>query len=209
MWFTAILHIRSPYEPFPPTTSFVRRQGYGSYWLAALCGAGGDPAVSVAVPAVDTEFHVDSAGNLSAIDSARVLSTGIPPGVVLPPSPEAAVQEVAQSTQRRVSNVPELVAPPRPFLPQLARWRLELEAPVDVVNLVDRSQLTLSDVYFGYGDVVQRRGLQVGLLCGPATFPVFDPETDTDTTIVSLVAGSANCYDRIDTVGQRFAAPRQ
>jgi hypothetical protein len=203
-------YARSPYEPLPSTASFVLRQRYGSYWLTSFCGAGGDPEVSVAVPAVDTQFHVDSVGNLTGMtgnDSSHFISTGVGPGVVLPPSPETMVQDAAQWTQRRVTQVPELVLSSPRFLPQLARWRLVLESPVNMINIVDRSRLTLSQVYDGYGDVVLIRGLQVGLLCGPAQDTVFDPETGTDTTTLSVAPGYANCYYRIDTVGQRFATP--
>jgi len=205
-------YARSPYEPLPSSASFVLRQTYGSYWLTSLCGVNGNAQVSVAVPAVDTQFHVDSVGyitGIAGIDSARFLPVGIAPGFSVPPSPESAVREVAQWTGRRVVEVPELVLQPPSYFPQLAKWRVQLGVPADFTELGDTTQLLLSEVYFGSGHVLQRMGLWFEQACGPAQFPVFDPETQTDTTTITLLPGSGTCYSRVDTVGQRYAVPRR
>lgn len=57
-------YARSPYQRLSSSASFVLRQTDGAYWLMALCGVSGDRGVSVAVPVVDTQFHVDPDGNL-------------------------------------------------------------------------------------------------------------------------------------------------
>jgi hypothetical protein len=205
-------YARSPYEPPPSSASFWLRQHYGSYWLTSLCGVDGDPEVSVAVPAVDTQFHVDSEGyitGIAGIDSARFLAGGIRPGFSIPPSPESAALEVAQGTGRRVVQVPELVLQPQPYMPQLAKWRVRLETPAKFMERGDTTQRLLSELYYGSGHVIQQMGLWFEQACGPAQFPVFDPETQTDTTTISLLPGYGTCYSQVDTVGERYVVPHQ
>lgn len=204
-------YAHNPYAPLPSTASFYLREKFGDYWLTTLCGEAGDPEVSVAVAAVDTQYHVDSGGFITGIagnDSSRILAVGIAPGLTFPPSPESAVRQAADWTQRRVAEVPALILPPPPYMPQLARWRLALEAPARFTELVDGTEHDLSDVYFGYGDAVARKGLWLGRLCGPAQFPAATPPSFSDTTIVSVLPGYSTCYWQIDTTGQRHVVHR-
>ena len=58
-----------------------------------------------------------------------------------------------------MAEVPELVLQPRPYMPQLAKWRVQLEAPAKFTELGDTTQLLPSELYFGSGHVIQRMGL--------------------------------------------------
>ena len=197
---------KSPYDALPVSAGTALRQDYGDFLLTTLCTPAGEPEVSIGVPALDTALHVAADGSIiGGIDSAYFASSGVRPGVPFPPSPEAVVQEVAQQTGRRVAQVPELVTPPRPYLPQLAKWRIELESPMDFQVLGDTTRLSLSEVYFGYGSSANSKGLQLGQRCAPTQFkmPIF--QTPGDSVTVSLADGYDNCYTRIDTVGQRTA----
>ncbi len=200
---------RTTFDALPPTAILPLRQRFGSFWLTTLCGAAGDPEVSVAVPVVDTLLRVTADGMITDLGTAHFSSAGIQPGVKFPPSPETVAQEVAQQTQRRVTQVPELILQPPPYMPQLAKWRIELEAPASFQTLPDTTQLTRSEVYYGYGHVVQIIGLQVGQACEPTRFVVPVPGTVGDSIMVSLAPGYDNCYSRVDTAGQRTAVRQQ
>lgn len=196
---------KGPYETLPVSAGTALQQDYGDFFLTTLCTPAGEPEVSIGVPALDTALHVAADGSIIGINSANFASSGVRPGIPFPPSPEAVVQQVAQQTGRRVIQVPELVTPPRPYLPQLAKWRIQLESPMDFQEIGDSTRLSLSEVYFGYGSSANSKGLQRGRRCAPTQFKVPIFQVPGDSVTVSLADGYDNCYTRIDSVGQRTA----
>lgn len=125
-----VLLAQSAYESPPPQTPRVLRLRLGPQWLVPLCDPSG-PALNVAVAARATDLRIDDGHlRLPPIQGGEFHARGIPIGGVaemLPP--EDAVVHAAARTGKRVSAVPELVAPPFPHIPQNSSWRLTLEAP--------------------------------------------------------------------------------
>lgn len=199
----------SPYEALPSSAGTALQQWFGGYLLTTFCGSGGEPEVSIGVPAIDTALRVGSDGVISGLNTANFTSAGVAPGVSFPLSPEAVVEAVAKQTNRRVTQVPQLVVPPRPYPPQLAKWRIELETPAAFQERGDTTRVALSEVYFGYGSTATWMGLQVGQRCAPTQVAVAIPGSSGDSAVVKLADGFDNCFIRIDTVGQRMAHPRK
>jgi len=141
------------FAELPASAGPALQQRVEAQWLVLLCGSAGDPEVSIAVPVRDTNLYVRSDSVITNVATAYFLSTGVR-GVAFPPTPEDAAQAVAAATGMRVSEVPTLVLPPPPYLPQLAQWRLTLEAPATVVRRDTHSATSTFEIYFGYGHVV-------------------------------------------------------
>lgn len=125
------LYARSGVKPAPNTVPEPFRRISGPWWLVTLCNAG-SPALSVAVSAWATDLtFVRGKLHFPLVSGSEVFGVGISAGHVgeYPISPEAAIEIAAAQTGKRVSGVPELITPlPRDGPPQLARWRMTLEA---------------------------------------------------------------------------------
>ena len=199
----------SPYAAVASSTGLSIRQRFSSSLLTTFCSSSGDPEVSVGVPVIDTTLRIDADGHIVNLGQANFFSGGVPPGVALPQVPEEVVENVAKQTNRRVAQVPELIEPPFPYAPQLAKWRIELESPMTFRKLHgDTTHIALSEVYFGYGATVASKGLQVGQRCAPTHITLEDSASTNDSVTVSLADGYDNCFFQIDTVGQRTAMRR-
>ena len=135
----------------PASASRALQQRVEPQWLVTLCSPAGEPEVSIGVPVRDTSLHITADSVITNLGIANFSSTGLPEGRSAPStSPEEAAREVAIATGRLVAAVPELVLPPPPYLPQLAKWRISLDAPATVVNGAARSETSASELYVGY-----------------------------------------------------------
>lgn len=126
------LYARTSYERMPEVIDRPTRSGFGSWWVVTLCDRGA-PAVVVAVSALAADVSADvsgaltysgsSSGNEFVMRGARVER---PYGPLA--TPEDAVVKASQLTGRRVSELPDLVAPSFGRGGGLgAVWRIKLE----------------------------------------------------------------------------------
>ncbi len=127
------LYARSAFSAPPQSIPGPYRRAYGPWWLVTLCDASSSPSVSVAISAWATELELDN-GRLRfpRFSGTEIVAVGVPVGHIgeYPLSPEVAAIRASQEAGRRVREVPELFTPlPSDGPPQLARWRLKLDAP--------------------------------------------------------------------------------
>lgn len=181
-------YARSIFQRLPEGTPEHVRQYLGPRWLVSLCDRTNIPIVSVAVPTTATKITVRD-GYARVTNGHGLTSFGIPTSVTaVPVTPEIAAAEVARATGRRVSRVPELVLPPPPYVPQLAKWRivLEKEAPIKVTG--EDTVTNTPEVYFGFGHTWFERGLMLGRRSGIAHSFV-SPQNTGDKIALSLRPG--------------------
>jgi hypothetical protein len=171
------------------------QQWLGPKWLFAACTPGGVPVVSIAVSSLARELSVVN-GHITGPGGGQFTSAGIPndlPMALI--TPEQAVQVAAQRTGRLVAAVPELVLPPPPAPPQLARWRIELDRPVNLVGQNSRRRVSTDVVYVGPGETWRATDLQLGIDAGAPT--VFRDAEGKGTQIsVSTPRGYAIHFER-------------
>lgn len=138
----------------------VVRRALAPQYLVELC-ASGTPVVNVAVSAIATDARVVG-GRLVGFDPRDFTSYGInarmPHSVV---RPEDAALLAAQATGQRVAEVPELVLPPFPGAPQLARWRITLEGPVKLRGRRSGVVRSTREVYAGFGRTWSETDVQI------------------------------------------------
>jgi len=148
------LYAASPFERLdiddPASAAHPLQKALGPVWLVRLC-AGEDPQMNVAVAAYSTDLELNKDGSIDfpAIGGNDFFAEAIPIGHIADelPSAESAVVLAATSTGRRVSGVPELVAPfYRSDDPLESRWHLRLESPVRVRTSIG-TFVESSDVY--------------------------------------------------------------
>ena len=135
----------------PVSAAVVR--GRGPWWLVSLCGGAQDVQILLAVSAYATDLGLQQ-GHLVVppIGGTWFVSLGVPRGAgSFVPLPEDVAVAVAQLTGRHVSAVPALIAP-AVALPQLAQWRVTLDAPASV-RRTDGSTATTTELYVGQGTV--------------------------------------------------------
>ena len=133
----------------PIAAAVVR--GRGPWWLVSLCGGAQDVQVLLAVSAYATDLGLQQ-GHLVVppVGGTWFVSLGVPRGAgSFLPSPEDVVVAVAQLTGRHVSAVPALIAPAF-AIPQMAQWRVILDAPA-AVRRTDGSRVTTTELYVGQG----------------------------------------------------------
>ncbi|HKG93283.1 MAG TPA: hypothetical protein VKA84_15360, partial [Gemmatimonadaceae bacterium] len=151
----------TPYEPVPEGTSESLRLYYGSQWLVTFCAPSGVPQVSVSVSALATDLRVEK--DHIAPQPLGFFAVGIPLkySTIIPITPEAAVKLAAQATGRRVSAIPQLIMAAHPSSPQVAKWRVVLDLPVQARGTHSARALTTREFYVGPDDSWQWIGLQI------------------------------------------------
>lgn len=171
------------------------RRLLGAKWLTSLCDAEGQALVSVAVPADAVELQVVD-GSIKKVAGADFTSFGIPTSTrAIPPAPEEAAQTVSLATGRRVSLVPELVLPPPPYVPQLAKWKVTLDGPTTAVDTNGRKRQT-TEVYFGFGETWHGTRLLLGQRLGLVS-TIQDSERNGAILPLFLIAGLSDHYEPI------------
>lgn len=145
-----------------PLGSRSLRELVGPKWLVAMCSPDGKQIVSIAVSALATDLTV-AKGHIIGPGGAQFTSAGIPVSLSAAPiSPEEAAMMAAEASGARVVTVPELVLPPPPFPPQLAKWRIQLDHPVVAHGLTTGQRQTTSELYVGFGETWKTTGIYLG-----------------------------------------------
>jgi hypothetical protein len=152
----------SAYNESSAAISENGRRLIGGQWLVSFCNPGGSPEISVAVSSRATDLTTtNGARQLPNPGQNNFFSAGVPVRVAaVPPSPESIIALAATLTGKRVAKVPELILPLRPFAPQLARWHVTMESPVDVRGTATGAHERTAELYAGFGDTWQSVGLQ-------------------------------------------------
>jgi hypothetical protein len=144
------------------TSGDAVRQLLGPKWLVTLCDGDSKPQVSVAIPTMASAVEVVN-GDTRVTNGQRFSAYGIPPDVAsVPPTPEAAAEQVAQHAGRRVVRVPELVLRSPRYAPQFASWRIVLESPVTAVKRKGGETANTTELYFGFGETWHSLDLLLG-----------------------------------------------
>lgn len=123
---------------------------FGPWWLVTLCGHTDQPQVSLAVAAYSTDLRIERGEIVMPRVGGEWFSwEGIPKdvGFDFVESPERLVQRTGDTYGRRVTKVPELIAPLRQDgFPNHPRWRLALDAPLTAVGK-SREYHNLKDIH--------------------------------------------------------------
>ena len=171
----------------------------GPVWLVSLCERGA-PAVSVAVSTLASDVVTSGGKIVQTPVGNSFYTTGIPASAgELPMSAEAAVQEAAKVTGHRVTSVPELIRPPTPFAPQLARWRVRIDGKVNYAGKASHVQASGDEVYVGFGDTWHERGILAahGSQTGPSELKT-RYRGNTLSFPLSRKAGYANALELVE-----------
>lgn len=146
----------STYDDLPPTADNIQfRATFGPRWFVTLCSSG-VPQLSVAVSALLTDPAM-----LRGIVGGSFVARGIPSStseIIM--APEEAARRVHEATGQRVTTVPELVVPPLPSVPQLAKWRITIDEPAVVRGEHSGARRSTRTVYVGAGRSFDWAGLQ-------------------------------------------------
>jgi hypothetical protein len=151
-------HAVSPYASVTGDASEYITRVVGPQWIVPLCGQGGTLQVILSVSSLATELAAN--GPTLPYGRANAISFGFPKianGSLL--TPEGAAQYAFTQSGRRVSSVPELVANPRPEAPHLVRWRMDIEAPVELKGLVSGTSRARSTLLVGFGEIFKSSGM--------------------------------------------------
>jgi hypothetical protein len=145
------LYARSALSAPPETVPGPYRRVHGPWWLVTFCDEAGSSSVSIAVSAWANELTIQE-GKLRfpSISGTEFVAIGVPAGHVgeYPMAPEIAIVMAAEQAGKRIAKVPELITPlPSDGPPQLARWRLTLEAPTTART--ESGQHTMNEIFVG------------------------------------------------------------
>lgn len=142
-------YAESPYLPLDESAPPFMRKYLGPFFLVPFLDQNG-PAVVMASSAYNTDISIVADQLFFPPIYGNDFSwAGIPVGVafVFPITPERAVEAVWHSTETRVDQIPELIAPHRLFIPHYARWRVSLENPIRVRGVDTGREHTTSELY--------------------------------------------------------------
>lgn len=161
---------QSPYEPITDDVHPSTRHTTAPHYLMTF-DLHGRPAVSLAVSAYATGLRVNARGKLERAPGGGGMEVdhfGIPldGGRFRFLTPEAAAEEVALATGRKVRSVPELVLTQASDSPVLAQWKVTLDDRVHLVT-TKGSENHHSDVL--YLSPLRARNLQIADPGGPRT----------------------------------------
>jgi hypothetical protein len=190
----------SAFAPLVATASRSTRQFLGGKWLVSMCATDGTPAVSIAVSSLATELRVAD-GRIVGPGGGQFTSAGIPRFLSgVPISPEEAAAIASKASGGRVAAIPELVLAGPPFPPQLAKWRIKLDAPVQVRGMTSSLTRQTDELYVGFGDSWAWTGVQTG---SSTLIPTLYRDAEAGAEIpLSLRAGYPIAFERV-TVEQR------
>lgn len=186
-------------KSFGATSASVRTL-FDAKWLVTLCGAGGQPEVSVAVSADAKSLQIVD-GHIRGLESGEFNALGIPPYVrEVPPAPEGVAAVVAHATSRHIGAVPELVLPPAPYPPQLAKWRLVVDQPISARAAEAAAAVSTSELYYGFGQTWRTLGLLVGSRRAEAR--EIKDLVSKDNHRIALLPGYADNYKSAEVLPQ-------
>lgn len=153
------LYAAGPYASISGNMSEGAARMLGPHWVVPICVDGGRIAVVLSFSAQATDLVVPTGVN-PPYETGDMLSFGVPAtSDVSLYEPEAAAALAYASTGRRVTEVPLLVMNPRPEVPQLVRWRVQLEAPVLLEGHTSAASRSRSALLVGFASVFRISGL--------------------------------------------------
>ena len=171
------------------------RQFMGGKWLVSFCLPSGAPVLSVAVSAEATDLQVID-GHIVGEGGMQFTSAGIPTAVAAAPlPPEDAARLAAERTGRRVIEAPELVLPPSPYPPQLAKWRVKLDGPVAMRGVSSGNPRVTDEVYVGFAETWNSSELQLGSR-QESQRTVNDPGAAGAAVIIPVRVGYPTSFER-------------
>jgi hypothetical protein len=204
--------VESPFKALPAEIAMPAKKQFGSWWVVALCSAGGQTQVSVAVSVYDTDLRVES-GELRfpRIYGNDFKIVGVPPSWdgAVPVSPERAIVMAGKHSGRKVAEVPFLVGPDlNRAYPQAAGWRLPLgtsSAPTSQAH--DDGEVLYAGVA---GALVGLPGLDkpAGLMA-PSPSPAAPIRIHLPTTADILRGGGQSTEDPLVSLVPRENVPLQ
>lgn len=152
------LYAASPYVSMPNDLAEATTRLLDPHWVVPVC-TGGHVAVVLSFSARDTDLAVPPPAN-PHYETADMLSVGVPADADASfYEPEAAALLAYTRTGRRVKAVPQLVMNPYPEVPQLIRWRIEMETPVRVVGSQSANTRLRDALLIGFGPLFRTSGL--------------------------------------------------
>lgn len=175
---TEILYADTYIEVLPDSAPNYAHNPFGPKYFAPLIHDGRQ-AASLSVAAYATDVSVAPDGFLqypiSHGGEFRTAAVRFDDGFGLPMTPESAVSFAVGELSVRVSAVPRLRIAELPWAPHAARWRLELEEPVQVRRLLDDVIVETDVVYVGptgsLFEDIGSRGVRPRILVPAATQP--------------------------------------
>lgn len=179
------------------------RQLFGSWWLLSYCSAAGEAEVSLSVSALATNLSIESGRIKYPISSGtEFIWYGVPKSLGgLPVSPERAVAAAFQATHTAVSEVPTLVAPPRPNAPFSSLWHIALAQPASL-RTTDGAMRSTRDLYIRYTGVLDEPTLAVAADVQPAASSFRIPPA------IAMRIGASGKLERIAPAPGQESAPR-
>ena len=124
----------TPYGAVPPDAHVSFRKLYGPYYLVTMTARNGDPVLSVAVSAYNTDLTLENGKVKFPRDRGNdffIVAYDKRTDLTLPLLPEKAVGRVANAVRRRVNGVNLILRDVR-MSPQTAMWRIGLEEAATV-----------------------------------------------------------------------------
>ncbi len=156
------LYAANPYVALNGTNlSEITVRTFDAHWVIPMCGQAGQLQVVVSFSARATELTADL-GSSKPLPWERsdAMSFGIPIEAASSMySPEGAARYAFTAGGKRVNSIPELIMTPMPKAPVLVRWRLELEAPINVTGVHSAVTRQRTTVLVGFGDTYKASGL--------------------------------------------------
>ena len=176
----------------------------GPHWLVSFCTAGGIPAVSVSLSALAKDLVIlEDVLRMPHPGPGDFLDVGIPRYVEnVPIAPEDAARIAAIAAGALVAEVPQLVQTPRPYAPQLARWRIRLDREIAVRGAVGGKTYRTRELYVGFdkqfGPTEILYGELASSITAPVEFEIVDPDSRAHTFVpVRLVEGIPVTAERV------------
>lgn len=136
------------YQPPLTAPQGVQNQ-YAAHWFVTLCDDAG-AAIDLAVAATAVGLHANGEQiTFPRMSGNEFFPRTIRSGDAVPITPERAVAVATRATGRRVTAIPELVLPESHIVPQYARWRLLLDAPVSVTPIGSTVPTPTTELFVG------------------------------------------------------------
>jgi hypothetical protein len=121
------MYALSAYTSTPADASTTLKRAMGSHWIVGLCyGRTQELVISVSALATDVRLRATGRTRVENPGRGAFFAAAVPVGASVPPSPEAAVMQVAKLSRRLVTEVPRLAMLPFPVSPFSAVWELHV-----------------------------------------------------------------------------------
>jgi hypothetical protein len=155
-----VFYAESPYiQDIPSDVHPAIRKYAGPYYIVTLSDQSG-PVLSAAISAYDTDVAISNGLIVLAKRNGgdfRVQAVRTSAG--LPIAPEHAARIASEALHVPISAVPVLILPSNSYVPQVARWRLQLQRPVSVRGARSGRVADVQTVYVGFtGELLTPRG---------------------------------------------------